>query len=213
MHASRIDQVQGPALASLRTLERHYDFAPALVQMSALEAAGIPCFLGNYDVIAMRWWYMIAIGGIRVDVLDTDLDAARALISAPVEPPADFEPCDVCARCGSTDIYRGFWFWWVILAFYYSVPFGVRGYRQCRDCKFDWYARRAPARVGDFTAAELEGETSANRAEICPNCGSWDVASWRLLLGNLISVLRSRPLPPESPNRECNNCGTLWNTR
>jgi hypothetical protein len=68
-----------------------------------LEAAGIPAYVQDEHLVQMNWLYSNAIGGVRVQIADDDLEAAReflALDSPQVSPDA----LDVvCPECGSHD--------------------------------------------------------------------------------------------------------------
>src|SRR4051794_11293868 len=68
-----------------------------------LEAAGIQAFVQDEHIVQMDWLYSNAIGGVRVQVADEDLPAAREFLASDQEQ----EPVDVvdvlCPACGSAD--------------------------------------------------------------------------------------------------------------
>ena len=51
-----------------------------------LEDAGIPAYIRDENTIQIDWLYSNALGGVRVDVSDEDLDAAKAVLA--LEPEA-----------------------------------------------------------------------------------------------------------------------------
>jgi hypothetical protein len=66
-----------------------------------LEAAGIPAFVQDEHLVQMDWLYSNAIGGVRVQIADNDLDAAREFLAADT-PQSCPEAADVvCPACGS----------------------------------------------------------------------------------------------------------------
>jgi hypothetical protein len=68
-----------------------------------LEAAGIPAFVQDEHFIQMDWLYSNAMGGVRVQIADEDLEAARDFLSAD-SPQSCPEAVDVvCPFCGSND--------------------------------------------------------------------------------------------------------------
>ena len=68
-----------------------------------LEAAGIPAYVQDEHLIQMDWLYSNAIGGVRVQVADEDLGAAREFLAAD-SPQAAPDAIDViCPSCGSRD--------------------------------------------------------------------------------------------------------------
>jgi hypothetical protein len=68
-----------------------------------LGAAGIPAFVQDEHVVQLYWLYSNVIGGVRVQIADDDLAAAREFLAAdtPQSPP-DAVPV-LCPRCGSPD--------------------------------------------------------------------------------------------------------------
>ena len=68
-----------------------------------LEAAGIPAFVQDEHLIQMDWLYSNAIGGVRVQIADEDLDAAREFLSADSPQPCRDAVDVVCPKCDSHD--------------------------------------------------------------------------------------------------------------
>ena len=66
-----------------------------------LEAAGIPAFVQDENFVQMDWLYSNAIGGVRVQIADDDLDSAREFLAADTPQPCPDADDVVCPACGS----------------------------------------------------------------------------------------------------------------
>lgn len=66
-----------------------------------LEAVGIPAFVQDEHFVQMDWLYSNAIGGVRVQIADDDLDSAKEFLAA--DSPQSCPEADdvVCPACGS----------------------------------------------------------------------------------------------------------------
>ena len=77
---------------------------------SALEAAGIECWLGDEAIVGLDWQMAQAVGLIKLRVREEDLELAQAILSGrvsyenvtpePTPPPPPLR----CPECGSQDI-------------------------------------------------------------------------------------------------------------
>ncbi len=93
----------------LATVARFTTLTEAMAARAALEAAGIPCFLQDENVVRIDWFYANFIGGLRLQVEPEDEADAREVLTAPMpefiaQPgqPDFIQP--VCPQCGSTDL-------------------------------------------------------------------------------------------------------------
>jgi hypothetical protein len=94
---------------NLVTIRRYRDLSEALVARAVVESAGIFCFLKDENLVRLDWQVSNFIGGIRLQVAATDIEAAEAILSQPVpdtiiipDQPGFEQPR--CPRCTSTDI-------------------------------------------------------------------------------------------------------------
>jgi len=77
-----------------------------MLARSALESAGIECFLRDENTIRIDWLWSNLMGGIRLQVADADVDAAEEVLSqpipqsVPVAGEADYQQ-PKCPKCGS----------------------------------------------------------------------------------------------------------------
>jgi len=98
-----------PEFRDLKTIRRYRDLSEALVARAVIESAGIFCFLKDENLVRLDWQVSNFIGGIRLQVAVTDVEAAEAILSQPVpdtitipDQPGFVQPR--CPRCTSTDI-------------------------------------------------------------------------------------------------------------
>lgn len=68
-----------------------------------LEAAGIPAFVQDEYMVQMDWLYSNAIGGVRVQIADEDVPAAREFLEADTEQISQNSVSPTCPACGSDD--------------------------------------------------------------------------------------------------------------
>jgi hypothetical protein len=96
--------------AAVVTLQHFRDIPEALLAKGKLESAGIPCLLADGNLVRMDWLLSNAIGGIRLQVHQEDLESARGVLEEPI--PEEFYEEEVgesftqprCPRCYSLDI-------------------------------------------------------------------------------------------------------------
>lgn len=136
---------------SIVFLESFYEPMAANLARTRLEAAGIPCFLSNENVVSLLPLYSPITGGVRLYVRRQDAEAALDLLHHQPVPPST-EP-DIasfaadapdpvtprCPRCGSSDVAYGpatrntYGFWESVLSVLLRFP--VRGKRyHCFHC-------------------------------------------------------------------------------
>ena len=66
-----------------------------------LEAVGIPAYVQDEHFVQMDWFYSNAIGGVRVQIADEDVDAAKEFLAADTPQNSDDADEVVCPACGS----------------------------------------------------------------------------------------------------------------
>ena len=93
----------------LVTVRRYRDLSEAIVARSVIEGAGIFCFLQNENIVRLDWQISNFIGGIRLQVAESDAATAEEILSAPVPASIEMEgePDYIqprCPRCDSLDI-------------------------------------------------------------------------------------------------------------
>jgi hypothetical protein len=93
-------------------LDSFYEPLAAHLARTKLEAAGIPCFLTNENLVSLNRMYSPVAGGVRLHVYQRDAaQAAEVLREPPVmraEPGGLAEPAPAeaehCPRCGSGEV-------------------------------------------------------------------------------------------------------------
>jgi Putative prokaryotic signal transducing protein len=135
----------------LVTIRRYRDLSEAIVARAVLESAGIFCFLKDENLVRLEWQISNFIGGIRLQVGASDVEAAEAVLVQPVPDSIDIpDQPDFkqprCPRCSSTDIA------WerqgrkvALLSLYlFSLPAprGSESWR-CSSCDLSWVEEEA----------------------------------------------------------------------
>jgi Putative prokaryotic signal transducing protein len=131
----------------LVTLEHFRDMPEALLAQGKLESAGIHSMLADGNLVRMDWLLSNAIGGIRLQVEQQDLESARSVLNEPIPPELGDELLGEpfiqprCPRCCSLDIgfekIDRFWTYglWLLLSFPIPVP---KGNWKCYTCGIEW---------------------------------------------------------------------------
>jgi hypothetical protein len=129
-----------------------------------LEAEGIRCFVADEHTVSANWFYSNAIGGVKLQVRESDLDSARDILISTLEEReqggADFDWSAInpdwtfddedqpgskdqycCPQCDSTEVfYQKFskpWVFLSILLLGIPLPFLSREW-SCRSCGATW---------------------------------------------------------------------------
>ena len=97
---------------ALVTLRSYRDPIDAELARSQLESAGIAAFLLDRHLASIQWLYSNAIGGVKLQVEESDLEAAREVLADRREgdlveiPESELPPSegDACPRCDSTEV-------------------------------------------------------------------------------------------------------------
>jgi hypothetical protein len=133
----------------LVTLWRYRDLPEALVAKSKLDSAALWCFLADENMVYLNWFMSNAIGGVRLQVSDTDAADAMTLLGE--EIPAVFSAEDVgeeywqpaCPKCGSRDVGYESFNKAIALTFLSVVRLPVwipKNSWKCEDCEQEWKA-------------------------------------------------------------------------
>ena len=116
-----------------------------------LEAAGIPCFLSNENLVSLMPLYSPITGGVRLHVRQSDAETALEILrSLPVPPATSPDEASFaaeapdpvaprCPRCGSSDVAFGAatrpTYGWASMLLSVLLRYPVRGRRHhCFHC-------------------------------------------------------------------------------
>ena len=126
-------------MAGLIALSTYYDLPAAIVHRSLLDQHGIPAFLFDRHMGGVSWVHLPALRGMRLMVLERDLEVARGILgdlSERIDVPED----EHCPDCGSDDIFRpASWLLGLFTVLTVGPPLLVRSRRRhCRSCGHDW---------------------------------------------------------------------------
>jgi hypothetical protein len=205
---------------------------------SALEAAGIECWLGDEAIIGLDWQMAQAVGLIKLRVREEDLELAQAILSGRVSyedaAPESLPPPPPlrCPECGSQDIapIRKFRMFALIALLFIGIGVAVGQVplaltpipllalallvapsRRCNACEH----RFTPDEDAEYV--EAPPPDASDTAEIiCARCGSaevHDIDYRRLKALPLLftpAMLFVAPYWLALPKKICSNCGARY---
>lgn len=88
------------------TLNAYYDVMEAEIVRARLEANGIPCFIADDNVLNSNPIYNLAMGGVRINVFEHDLETCREILAE--EPMLnEGDALIACPECTSTNVFYG----------------------------------------------------------------------------------------------------------
>ena len=121
------------------TVKTYGGLPEAEVAPSVLEQNGILAHLPDRNVASVAWYLTRAVGGIRLQVPESELESARLLLGER-DDALEEGGVDVCPECGSGDVFRPA-----------SLIVGIAGWaltgipllllrrsRYCRQCRHKW---------------------------------------------------------------------------
>jgi DNA-directed RNA polymerase subunit RPC12/RpoP len=134
------------------TLTIENDLTSAYIIKGLLEEHDIECFIANENITTANPLYMNAVGGLRIQILENDIEVAedilanyrRDMLAADTEkemPLEDNETKVRCPKCGSDDVRKedvsAMAFVFSILLLGIPIPFLKRKYH-CFNCQNEW---------------------------------------------------------------------------
>jgi hypothetical protein len=125
------------------------------------EAVGLPAFVQDENIVQLNWLYSNAIGGVRVQVPDTDAAAAREFLAADAPQPspgADDIPCPACGshRTAPDETFRRLAFLSILLLQFPAVC--PRGRWRCMDCRHSFLPPKFSPPTPDNALPRTAGE-------------------------------------------------------
>lgn len=106
-----------------------------------LEAAGVRCCIADANLVTMNWALSNAVGGVKVQILDEDIERVRPIVEQMDEIPGQFiflPPKQICPACGSADVRRRpFSPMLCILTLGFPLLFCRRGFT-CNECRHEF---------------------------------------------------------------------------
>ena len=131
---------------NLVIIARYRDLPQAGLDKSILEGQGIPCFLDNEFTVGVNWLYSTALGGVKLKVLEEDVDQAKELLEASsnindsVVVEKDSPPEDTCPKCDSRQIRAiNYTRKFAAVSLLLSLPFFFFMKRYCcSECGYRW---------------------------------------------------------------------------
>ena len=103
-----------PASENIIVFDSYYEPLAAHLARTRLEAAGIPCFLTNENLVSLNRMYSPIAGGVRLHIYQRDAAQAAEVLREPAvmqatrggqAPPEAATPDTLaCPRCGSHEV-------------------------------------------------------------------------------------------------------------
>ena len=128
-------------MTTLVTVKVYDSLSEAEVVRAKLEQHGIFAFLPDKNLVGAAWYLTQAVGGVRLQVSEGELESARLLLgeSDTALPEGGI---DSCPECGSGDVFRPASLVAGIAALILAgMPLLMRRRgRYCRQCRHKWLA-------------------------------------------------------------------------
>lgn len=80
---------EAEAETQLITIASYSQPYQAEIAKAHLEAEGIPAFLSDEYLVSINWLYSNAVGGVRLQVAETDVETARVILSTDLSENAE----------------------------------------------------------------------------------------------------------------------------
>ncbi len=128
----------------LKTVASFSTAVEAHLLAATLKASGIEAVVCDEHTVTMNWMYSNLIGGVRVKVLESELEDARKILNTDASPPESAEDIPsalpACSECGSDDLEfstdkRGAFVSWLLLGFPIIAP---KKNLKCKACDHSW---------------------------------------------------------------------------
>ena len=104
-------------------IARYTHILDAQLDQMKLGRHGVQSFIIDENIVSMQWLYADAIGGIRLQVFDLDIEDAIEIFKL---PDADTSGATSCHKCNSTDTFRmrmSFWsFPLYLIGVFFPIP-------------------------------------------------------------------------------------------
>ena len=140
---------------SIVVFDSFYDPIKANIIKGLLDSYGIECFLSDENMATIYSQYSPAIGGVKLNVFEKDLDRINEIMKAEnIEPELaseeKSEPGIICPECKSSNVgyggsvHRKFGLWNAIvfsllsIFLFISSPFYLRKTYHCFECNHEF---------------------------------------------------------------------------
>ncbi len=123
------------------TVRRYSSPQEAHLARAKLESEGIPAVIQDENLVRMNWLYSNAIGGVKLQVGNSQIEAANQILGAVDNAEPNSGASDPCPECGADDTHlkirgkRATFLTWLFA----GVPLW-RGRREwfCAACQHTW---------------------------------------------------------------------------
>ena len=131
--------------------QSYIDPINANIVKGLLDSYGIECFLTDENIVTLNALYGPAVGGVKLNVFERDIDQITALLQSKfilddTEIVAEKEDNKIyCPACHSDNVSYGgsvnrkFNYWHIIISFLLTMyPFSMRKAYHCFDCNHEF---------------------------------------------------------------------------
>ena len=116
------------------------DAIEASLAKARLEEEDIPAYITDSNVVAIDWFLVAPVGGVKLEVAEEHVARASEILAIELEPlEVDPVDCDRCPDCGSYEVGVNEWSKWfrVLVLCLWFVPIPWRALR-CKSCDATW---------------------------------------------------------------------------
>lgn len=132
----------------MKTIATFLNLQDAYLLQIRLESEGVKSLVTDEMTASMIPHLTNLIGGIKVQVMDSDYARALALLQEEQIPPVNLRDDLTCPRCGSTDIYQDMHkeryyllSFLILILMMLPVPLIKKRFR-CKTCKHLWKEKK-----------------------------------------------------------------------
>lgn len=125
----------------METIATFVNLSEAELCKTHLEGSGIPAFIPDEHVARNNWFWITALGGVRLQVFEKDAASARELLA--IQRENNRKPLEIiaCPKCSGTEIHQDDSRQRFALGLFYlltiPIPFSRRTYI-CQKCQHRW---------------------------------------------------------------------------
>ena len=113
-------------------IARYTHLLEAQLDQLKLASHGVQSFIADENIVSMQWLYADAIGGIRLQVFDLDIEEAIEIFKL---PDVDTSGAASCHKCKSTDTFRMKMSFWSFPLYLIGVFFPIPSHKIiCMSC-------------------------------------------------------------------------------
>lgn len=123
------------------TIATFVNLSEAELTKTHLEGSGIAAFIPDEFVARNNWFWITALGGVRLQVADSDVERAQEILTSRRAIPEGILEIVTCPECSSTEVKQDDFLQRLALGLFFlfkiPIPFSKRTY-VCQKCGHRW---------------------------------------------------------------------------